>query len=467
MSEQRAGVVALVGRPNVGKSTLFNALTRRRNAIVYDRPGLTRDRQYGQVLTNSNVDITLIDTGGLHDELPISILIDEQIHLAIEESDLVVFVTDATEGVTAIDQQICMELRKSGTQLLLAVNKIDRVSSRSEIDRSEFLSLGLESCQLSAKNGNGLSALKEEIEKRLPVSEVVQHSSVRLPVAVIGRPNVGKSSLINALANSPRCLVHDAPGTTRDAVRVVIAHEDTTFEFTDTAGIRRKGRTRDVVEKFSIVKALEAMKLSDVSLLVIDASEGIVDQDLHLLEYAINAGSAIILLINKWDLLNASEKEVCIAEVQRRLRFAPWVTVKFISALHRTGIQKLFGFVCELHRAGDFQSTSSSLTKILEDCVRSHSPPTVGRHSIRLRYAHKVGAHPPQILIHGNKTDKLPASYVRYLENEFRSKLDLAGWPVQLKFRSTVNPFGDRKNKLTARQKKHRDRLIKHRKSAR
>lgn len=466
MNTQRAGVVALVGRPNVGKSTLFNVLTRSRNAIVYDRPGLTRDRQYGQVQTDSNADITLIDTGGLHDILPISTLVDEQIQLAIEEADLIVFVTDAADGVTSLDQQICLELRKSGTDILLGINKIDKVSHRIDIEQTEFYSLGLESVQLSAQTGEGVSSLKQEIESRLPMNHSVEFTSTGLPVAVIGRPNVGKSSLINVLADSHRCVVDGTPGTTRDAVRVVLQQKATTFELIDTAGIRRKGRTNDVVEKFSIVKALDALKYSEVSLLVVDAHEGIVEQDLHLLHYAINAGSAIVLVVNKWDLLGVSEKESCTAEIQRRLRFAPWVSVRFVSALRKTGVTSLFGIVQDLHRRGEFDFTTSYLTEVLEDCVRSHAPPTVGRHAIRLRYAHKIGSHPPQILIHGNQAEKLPASYVRYLENEFRTRLDLAGWPIKLNFRTTTNPFGKRKNKLTLRQQKHRSRLIRHRKSA-
>ena len=465
MNAQRAGVVALVGRPNVGKSTLFNILTRSRNAIVYDRPGLTRDRQYGQIRTDSQADITLIDTGGLHDSLPISALVDEQIQLAIQEADLVVFVTDAADGVTSLDQQICLELRKSGTDILLVINKIDKVSHRFEGDQTEFYRLGLESLQLSAQTGQGLSSLKQEIENRLPTKQTVKSTSNGLPVAVIGRPNVGKSSLINALTDSHRCVVDGKPGTTRDAVRVVLQHKAATFELIDTAGIRRKGRTNDVVEKFSIVKALDALKYSAVSLLVVDANEGIVEQDLHLLEYAINAGSAIVLVVNKWDLLDVAEKESCTAEIQRRLRFAPWVSLRFVSALRKTGVTSLFGIVQDLHRRGEFDFTTSYLTGLLEDFVKAHPPPTVGRHTIRLRYAHKIGSHPPKILIHGNQTEKLPASYVRYLENEFRSKLDLAGWPIQLKFRASTNPFGERKNKLTPRQQKHRNRLIKHRKS--
>lgn len=466
MTEHRVGVVVIVGRPNVGKSTLFNVLTQSRDAIVFDRPGLTRDRQYGQIRSISNADITIIDTGGLYDELAISPLVDEQIRLAIEESDLILFVTDARDGVTSLDEQISTELRKSNRKLLLVVNKIDRVPNRSDA-LSDFARLGLHSVSISATQKVGIRTLGQEICRNVPLRTRVENDSNTLPVAVIGRPNVGKSSLVNAISKSDRCVVFDSPGTTRDTVRVNLEHQGSRFEFADTAGIRKKGRTDDVIEKFSIVKALEALKRSQVSLLVIDAKEGVVEQDLHLVQYAIQAGAAIILVINKWDLLDTSAKEKCTAEVKRRLRFASWISIRFVSARSGVGVDRLPGDVQSLHVKGQFEIPTSELNRTLEDCVKAHYPPTVGRHVIRLRYANKVGSHPPRILIHGNQTENLPASYKRYLENEFRKKLDLDGWPIVLSFRTSVNPFGNLRNKLSTRQQKQRGRLIKHRKSAR
>lgn len=465
MSEQRSGVVALVGRPNVGKSTLFNRLCQRRDAIVYNRPGLTRDRNYGQAHSIRNADVTLIDTGGMHDEMPISPHIDQQVLHAIDESHLVVFVTDAREGLTPIDQQIAGELRKSSARVLLAINKIDGLAAEQEIGRSEFASLGFDAYQISATHGQGFREFTDSLVNCLPRREVTINQDDRISIAAIGRPNVGKSSLVNVLSNAERCLVFDAPGTTRDVVKVDIHRNGVTLRLIDTAGIRRKGRTRDVVEKFSIVKALEALKIADIALLLIDANEGIVEQDLHLIDYAIEARSAVILVANKWDLVPQEERERTRTILQRRLRFAPWISVRYVSARTRRGTGALFSDIERVFHGGALTASPSDLTEILTSATRKHAPPAVGRHTIRLRYAHKVASHPPIIMIHGNQTEKLPAAYVRYLENVFRQKLGVDGWPLLLQFRTSMNPFGDRKNLLTPRQQRHRARLIKHRKS--
>ncbi len=468
MTTPRGGVVALVGRPNVGKSTLFNRLCRNRDALVLDRPGLTRDRLYGRARGISEADVTLVDTGGLHDNLTISASIDDQVMLAIEDADLVVFVVNARENLTPVDIEIADELRKSDTEVLLAVNKIDGISDGTEFSVSEFSQLGFASLlPISATNGHGIQQLVEVLVSRLPkrtpiTSEVATDS---IPIAVIGRPNVGKSSLVNALAEDNRCVVFDEPGTTRDAVRVSIEKDGHTFDFVDTAGIRRKGRTTDVVEKFSIVKALEALRYCHVALLVIDASEGLVDQDLHLIDYAIDAGTAVILVANKWDQLDSSTRSKCREQIRRKIRFADWISVKYVSALNRTGIAPLFGLVKVLHEAGAFEISTHELNAILEQITNAHPPPVEQRRLIRLRYAHKIASRPPTILIHGNQTDRLSTSYVRYLANEFRRRLNLAGWPVVIHFKKSVNPFSGRKNELTSRQKKRRARLIQHRKS--
>ena len=467
MTAPRSGVVAIVGRPNVGKSTLFNRLCRSRDALVLDRPGLTRDRQYGHARSISEADVTLIDTGGLHDSLTISEAIDDQVVLAIEEADLVVFVVSARESLTPIDLEIAGELRKSNTQVLLAVNKIDGIAGGTEFGISEFSRLGFASVlPISSTNGHGMHQFVESLVELLPfqIPNQQEKESDCIPVAVIGRPNVGKSSLVNALVDDDRCLVFDEPGTTRDAVRVRIEKNDQLFDFVDTAGIRRKGKTTDVLEKFSIVKALDALRHCDAALLVIDASEGLVEQDLHLIDYAIEAGTALILVANKWDKLDSSARLDRQEQIRRRLRFANWISVRHVSALKKTGVAPLFDLMKGLYGRGALEVSTHELNEVLNQITTANPPPMAHRRVIRLRYAHKIASRPPTILIHGNQTDRLPASYIRYLENEFRRVLNLAGWPVVVNFKNSVNPFAGRKNELTRRQHKSRARLVRHRK---
>ncbi len=468
MIPQAGGVVAIVGRPNVGKSTLFNRLCKSRDALVHDRSGLTRDRKYGNAKSIPNAEVILIDTGGLHDAGVIATHVDEQVQLAIAESDLVLFMVSARDGLTSYDREIAGELRRSSTAALLVVNKIDGMPLGPEYAFSEFGDLGMVEClPVSASNGHGLHDLVEAIRSKLPTKQNVSTSEEKtsLPVAVIGRPNVGKSTLVNALAEDERCIVFDEPGTTRDAIRVVVKREDTSFELIDTAGIRRKGSVRDVVEKFSVVKALEALRASDVTLLVIDAGEGIVEQDLHLIQFAVEAGSGVIVVVNKWDMLDADSRTKCRDELNRRLRFAEWVQIRFASALRQQGTEVLLNDIARIHEAGKFELSSGEITDILTNLVAAHTPPLVRGRTIRLRYAHKIDSHPPSILVHGNQTEALPASYKRYLENGFREALGLDGWPIVIKLRTSKNPFGERRNILTDRQKRHRDRLRKHRKA--
>ena len=467
MTAPRSGVVALVGRPNVGKSTLFNRLCRNRDALVLDRPGLTRDRQYGRARGIADADVSLIDTGGLHDSLTISTAIDDQVMLAVDEADLVVFLVNARENLTTVDFEIADELRRSDTKVLLAVNKIDGTSAGSEFGVSEFSQLGFNPVlPISSTHGHGVDQLIDTVVAQLPIQDSVQAETApnSISVAVIGRPNVGKSSLVNALADDNRCLVFDEPGTTRDAVRVRIEKDERVFDFVDTAGIRRKGKTTDVVEKFSIVKALDALRMCHTALLVIDASEGLVEQDLHLIDYAIDAGSAVTLVANKWDKLDSPARLKCQDQIRRRLRFADWIAVKYVSALKKTGIVSLFDLVSVLYERGAFEISTHELNEVLKQITTTNPPPVAQRRLIRLRYAHRVASRPPTILIHGNQTDRLPASYVRYLENEFRRILDLAGWPVVVNFKKSTNPFSGLKNELTSRQRKRRARLVRHRK---
>ena len=449
MTALRSGVVALVGRPNVGKSTLFNRLCRSRDALVLDRPGLTRDRQYGRARGLADADVTLVDTGGLHDSLTISAAIDDQVMLAVEEADLVVFVVNARESLTTVDFEIADKLRKSDTRVILAVNKIDGISAGNDFGVSEFSQLGFNPVfPISSTHGHGVYQLVESLVAQLPVLDAPSETaSDSISVAVIGRPNVGKSSLVNALADDNRCLVFDEPGTTRDAVRVRIEKDEQVFDLVDTAGIRRKGKTTDVVEKFSIVKALDALKSCHTALLVIDASEGLVEQDLHLIDYAIDAGTAVTLVANKWDKLDSSARLKCQDQIRRKLRFADWISVKNVSALKKTGLESLFELVHVLYDRGAFEVSTHELNEVLKQITTANPPPVAQRRLIRLRYAHRVASRPPTILIHGNQTDRLPENYVRYLENEFRRILGLDGWPIVVNFKKSVNPFSGRKKR--------------------
>lgn len=467
MTAHKSGVVAIVGRPNVGKSTLFNRLCKNRDALVHDRAGLTRDRKYGTARAIADTTTTLIDTGGLHDDGAMSAQVDDQVQTAVGESDLVLFLVNAREGLTSDDIQIAKELRRSGSQILLGVNKIDGVPLGPDLAVSEFSPLGFaDFVPISASNGHGLQSLTERIRDHLPEGELERiDDGTAMPITVLGRPNVGKSTLVNALVDDNRCIVSEVPGTTRDANIVVLNRGETSFAFMDTAGIRRKGSVDDVIEKFSIVKALNALRRSDMTLLVVDAKEGIVEQDLHLIQFAIEAGTGIVIVANKWDTLNSELRAECRREISRRLRFADWIQTRFVSALHRSGIDVLFDDMTQIHANGAIDVSPKQLTEILNDLMISHSPPLVKGRSVKLRYAHSIDSHPPSILVHGSQAELLPASYRRYLENGFRQQLELHGWPVVIKYRTGKNPFEDRKNQLTPRQQRKRDRLRRHRKS--
>ena len=456
-------VVALVGRPNVGKSTLFNRLSGTRDALVADHPGLTRDRHYGHA-TVAGRPLILIDTGGLTEERG-GVLehMADQATLALAEADLAVFVTDAREGLTEADVDIARSLRKHDLPVVVVVNKTDAVRHDAV---HEFAALGFADAQaVSAAHGRGLPALAETLAARLPDGtgqEVAEPPGIR--VAVVGRPNVGKSTLINRLVGADRQVVHDQPGTTRDAIDIPLGD----YLLIDTAGVRRKGRvaanrgSQRAVEKFSIVKTLGALDRAEVAILVVDGQEGIVDQDLHVLSYAIEAGAGILLAVNKWDGMDAAGKRRAKASVERRLTFAPWVRVRYLSALRGRGLKPLLGEVDAIHRAGCFDVKTGDLNRVLADAVREQPPPAVGARVIKLRYAHKGGAHPPTIIVHGNRTEALPASYRRYLANRFRAELDLVGVPVKVETRTSENPFAGRRNELTRRQFKRRQRVVRH-----
>ena len=460
-----SGTVALVGRPNVGKSTLFNRLTKSRDALVANVPGLTRDRRYG-VLYDAGKLIRIIDTGGVFGDHELSDVLFEQTLVAIKESDLVVLLFDGREGVTTIDQEIVDYLRSQNIRFLPLVNKVDGVSREQLV--SEFSLFGFDSLDfISSAHGIGISNFVEVLSSSFDISSgdsKLEFKPNGVRVAVIGRPNVGKSTLVNRLIGEDRQVVFDMPGTTKDSIDIPFSLGAADYVLIDTAGVRRKGKVSEISEKFSVVKALDAMERAEVAILVLDAQEGVVDQDLHILEYALSVGCGLIIAVNKWDNLDQTQKYQANKSLERKLSFIPWVLVRRISALHGSGVGHLFTEVDSVKKAGEFEVSTSYLSRVLESLVKAHPAPSIrGRH-IRLKVATRVGANPPRIAIHGNQLKQLPGSYRRYLENGFRERLDLIGNPVVIDFRDSENPFASRRNELTRKQKNRRTRIIRHKK---
>ena len=460
-----SGTVALVGRPNVGKSTLFNKLTKSRDALVANVPGLTRDRRYG-LLSHHRKSIRIIDTGGVFGDHELSEVLFEQTQVAIDESDLVVLMFDGREGVTAVDLEIVDYLRAHNVAFMPVVNKVDGVSESLII--SEFSRFGFdELTYMSSSHGIGVSGFLDLLGSSFEHAEAganVDSDTVGTKVAVIGRPNVGKSTLVNRLVGEDRQVVFDMPGTTKDSIDIPFSLEGVNYTLIDTAGVRRKGKISEVTEKFSVVKALDAMSRAEIAILVLDAKEGVVDQDLHILDYALSAGSGLIIAINKWDGLDTQEKARANKSLERKLSFVPWVVVKRISALHGTGVGHLFSEVDKVIEAGRFEVSTSFLSKILEHLVQAHPAPSIRGRNIRLKVATRAGEHPPRITVHGNQLKALPDSYKRYLENGFREALDLIGNPVFIDFKESENPYAGRRNELTRKQQSRRTRIIRHKK---
>lgn len=456
-------VIALVGRPNVGKSTLFNRLTRTRDALVADYVGLTRDRQYGTGELDGNHFI-VVDTGGLMPESsdPLAVLAQDQARIALEEADHIFFLVDSLQGRLGGDEMIASQLRKLGKPLTLLVNKSEGQNRPTAV--AEFHSLGLgEPIAVSAQHGDGVLAVLREILSALPTGEdplLEDDSTVR--VAIVGRPNVGKSTLINRLLNEERVLAADLPGTTRDSIAVPFEYEGQPYTLIDTAGIRRRSRVEEVIEKFSIIKTLQAIEKAHVVVAVVDAHNDIGEQDARLLGLVAHHGRAMVLAVNKWDGLDPGEREQAKYQVSLKLPFLEYTPVHFISARHGSGVGVLMRDVKRAYEATMRDMSTPELTRVLERSVDKHQPPAVLGRRIKLRYAHQGGSNPPTIVIHGNQTEKLPITYKRYLTNEFRAAFDLHGVPVQLVFKTGDNPFKDRKNVLTQRQVKKRQRMMRH-----
>ncbi|HRD66325.1 MAG TPA: ribosome biogenesis GTPase Der [Candidatus Competibacter sp.] len=441
-------VIALVGRPNVGKSTLFNSLTRTRNALVADMPGLTRDRQYG-IGQRGPSPYVVVDTGGLTGEGEgLSGLVARQAWRAIEEADAVLLLVDGRAGLTAIDEDIAGQLRRAGKPVHLVINKAEHRDP--DLLSADFHALGLDHLHvIAAAHNQGVETLMEEVFAALPATGEKAEGEATgsqepervIKLAVVGRPNVGKSTLVNRLLGEERMLACDMPGTTRDSVAVPFERDGQRYILVDTAGVRRRSRVGETVEKFSVIKALQAIEQSHVAVLVLDARQGISDQDASLLGLILDSGRALAIGVNKWDRLDPDIRAQVKSDLDRRLGFLDFAKIHFISALHGTGVGELIGSVREAYAAATRKLSTPELTRILEEALAAHQPPLVQGHSIKLRYAHQGGQNPPMIVVHGNRIGHVPDSYRRYLAGVYRKRLDLWGTPIRIEFRGGENPY--------------------------
>ena len=458
-------VIALVGRPNVGKSTLFNYLTRSRDALVADFSGLTRDRQYGRVKLGERPCL-VVDTGGIADDAEgIESFAKKQVQVALEEADIVFFMVDAREGLSASDKVIADTLRKLEKPIILVINKIDGLDA--SLVASDFYALALgEPVQIAASHGKGIADLLEKVNRLLPAdASEVEEAHGGIGIAVVGRPNVGKSTLVNRLLGEERVIVFDEPGTTRDSIYIPFERNGKLYTLIDTAGMRRRSKIAETIEKFSVIKSLQAIEKCNVVIYLIDAQEGITDQDAHLLGLVLEAGRALIIGLNKWDGISSGQKETIKRQLDVKLSFLEFAEKHPISALHGSGVGKMFDLVQQLYAVAMLDMSTPVLTRILKEATTAHQPPIVNTRRIKLKYAHQGGRNPPIVVIHGVQTDVLPESYKRYLMNYYRDKMGLVGTPIRLVFKSPANPFHGQKNKLTEWQVKKRERLMKRMKS--
>lgn len=455
-------VIALVGRPNVGKSTLFNRLTRSRDALVADLPGLTRDRQYG-IGRMGEFPYVVVDTGGLSgEEEGVDPLMELQVWQAIDEADHVLFLVDAREGRNSGDEAIADRLRRTGKPVTLVVNKSEGYDEVVAV--SDFYGLSGEPVAIAAAHGRGIRPLIDSVLETLPPPEIPEEEDEKqgIKVAVVGRPNVGKSTLINRLIGEDRVVAFDMPGTTRDSIEVPFEQNGQRYTLIDTAGVRKRGRVKEAIEKFSIVKTLQAIEQANVCMLLLDAQEGITEQDAHLAGHLLQSGRALVIVVNKWDGLSPDERDKVKEDLERKLQFLDFASWHYVSALHGSGVGLLLKHVQHAYANAIRDFKTSRLTEILEDCLTEHQPPLARGRRIKLRYAHQGGKNPPRIIIHGNQTDAVPASYKRFLIGRFRKTLQLQGTPLIVEFRTGDNPYEGKKNKLTDRQVSKRRRMMQH-----
>ena len=440
-------VIALVGRPNVGKSTLFNRITKTRDAIVADFAGLTRDRHYGNARLGSR-EFIVIDTGGFEPDATSGIFMEmaRQTQQAVAEADAVIFVVDAREGLSAQDHDIAKYLRRLGKSCLLVANKAEGMQSGPQL--SEFYELGLgEVLPVSAAHGQGIRGMLEAALDPLfeghedDDAPEAEEGVIRLAVA--GRPNVGKSTLINTWLGEERLVAFDLPGTTRDAIRVPFEKGGQRYELIDTAGLRRKGRVFEAIEKFSVVKTLQAIESANVVLLLLDATQGITDQDAHIAGYVLESGRAVVLAVNKWDAVDAYQRELLQRSIETRLSFLKFARLHLISAKKRQGLAPLWQSIQSAYKASMCKMSTPILTRLLQEAVQFQSPKRSGMFRPKPRYAHQGGMNPPVIVIHGNSLEHITDAYKRFLEGRFRKAFDLEGTPLRIEMKTSHNPYAD------------------------
>ena len=443
-------VIALVGRPNVGKSTLFNRLTKSRDAIVADFAGLTRDRHYGQGRLG-NREYIVIDTGGFEPTAESGIFKEmaKQTRQAVAEADVVIFVVDARDGLSAQDHDIANYLRRLGKPTLLVANKAEGMRAGTQL--AEFYEFGLgEVIPVSAAHGEGVRSMLEAALDTLNLPEPEDepepdpHAPIRLAVA--GRPNVGKSTLINTWLGEERLVAFDLPGTTRDAISVEFERNGQKFELIDTAGLRRKGKVFEAIEKFSVVKTLQAIESANVVLLLIDAEQGVTDQDAHIAGFILDAGRAVVLAVNKWDAVDAYQRELVQRSIETRLAFLKFAEIHFISAKKRQGLGPLWGSIIRAHKAAMRKMPTPQLTRLLLEAVQFQQPKRSGMYRPKLRYAHQGGMNPPVIVVHGNSLEGVTDAYKRFLEGRFRKAFDLTGTPLRVEMKTARNPYADKES---------------------
>ena len=458
-------LVALVGRPNVGKSTLFNALTRSRDALVHDEPGVTRDRNYGVCRLQPDRPFAVVDTGGIagSDE-GLAGATARQSRAAADEADLVLFVVDGREGASALDDEILAWLRKSAKPTFLVVNKIDGLDAQAALN--EFARYGFRDVlAVSSAHKTGIDALLAKVLATLPEdgdAKILDEDPERMRIAFVGRPNVGKSTLVNRILGEERMIASDVPGTTRDSIAVDLERDGRKYRLIDTAGLRRKSKVEEAVEKFSIVKTLQAIEQCQVAVIMLDAGEGVTEQDASVLGAVLDAGRALVVAVNKWDGQSEYQREQTMTLLSRKLAFVDWAEAVRISALHGSGLRELFNAVHRAHASATRQFGTSEVTRALEIAYEANPPPVVRGHVAKLRFAHPGGENPPTFVVHGSRLRTLSDSYRRYLENFFRKRFKLVGTPVRFVFKEGENPYKDRKNVLTERQVAKKRRLLRH-----
>jgi len=441
-------VIALVGRPNVGKSTLFNRMTKTRDAIVADYAGLTRDRHYGSGKQGKH-EFIVIDTGGFEPDASSGIYREmaKQTRQAVAEADVVVFVVDARGGLSAQDHDIGKYLRKLGKPCLVVANKAEGMKEGAQL--VEFFELGLgEVFPVSAAHGQGIRSLIDMAIDRLgwvlPEEAETKEDPAVVKLAVAGRPNVGKSTLINTWLGEERLVAFDMPGTTRDAISVPFERNGQRFELIDTAGLRRKGQVFEAIEKFSVVKTLQAIESASVVLLLIDATQGVTDQDAHIAGYILESGRAVVVAVNKWDAVDDYQRELVRRSLETRLGFLKFAALHMISAQKRQGLGPVWDSIAQAHRAANCKMPTPVLTRLLLEAVQFQTPKKNGAYRPKLRYAHQGGMNPPIIVIHGNSLEHVTEAYKRFLEGRFRKEFNLIGTPLRIEMKSSTNPYADK-----------------------